>query len=139
MRDPDGKVGTWTHEGRPIQDYRIPDSILRIGRRRGPIGKDIDHPAVFPVALPEHVIATWTQPGDVVFEPFCGSGTTVIAAQRRGVKARAVEIAPEYVDVALIRFSRFFPDVPITLRSSGESFAAVAAKRKEKQSCPEKS
>ena len=131
MRDSDGKVGTWTHEGKPIQDFRIPDSILRIGRQRGPIGKDIDHPAVFPLELPEHVIATWTQPGDVVFEPFCGSGSTIIAWERKGVRVRAVEIAPAYVDVALIRFSRFFPDVPITLRSTGESFATVSAKRKE--------
>ncbi|MDR2891616.1 MAG: ParB N-terminal domain-containing protein [Deltaproteobacteria bacterium] len=131
IRDPDGKVGTWTHEGKPTQDYRIPDSIVHIGRQRGPIGKDIDHPAVFPIAFPEYIIATWAQTGDVVFEPFCGSGTTVIAGQRRGVKVRAVEIAPAYVDVALIRFSRLFPDIPITLRSSGESFAQVAASRQE--------
>jgi DNA modification methylase len=131
MRNPDGSLGGWTHEGKPVQDTRIPDSILRIGRQRGPIGEGIDHPAVFPVALPEFVISAWAQPGDVVYEPFSGSGTTIIAGQRRGVKVRAVEIAPEYVDVAIIRFSRMFPDVPVTLRSSGETFAAVAAKREE--------
>ena len=105
--------------------------MLRISRQRGPIGKDIDHPAVFPLELPEYVLAAWADPGDVVFEPFCGSGSTLIAGQRRGVQVRAVEIAPGYVDVALIRFSRFFPDISITLRSSGESFAAMAASRKE--------
>jgi DNA modification methylase len=131
MRNPDGTVGSWTHAGKVTQDYRIPDSILRIGRQRGPIGEDIDHPAVFPVALPEYVIATWAQPGEVVYEPFCGSGTAIIAGQRQGVKVRAAEIAPAYVDVALIRFSRMFPDVPVTLRSSGETFAALAAARKE--------
>lgn len=131
LRDPGGKVGTWTHAGKPIQDFRIPDSVLRIGRQRGPIGKDIDHPAVFPLELPEHVLSTWAQPGDVVYEPFCGSGTTLIAGQRRGVRVRAVEVAPAYVDVTLIRFSRFFPDIPITLRSTGESFAEISARRKE--------
>lgn len=131
IRDPDGKVGSWTHQGRPTQDYRIPDSIVRIGRQRGRIGADIDHPAVFPLEFPEHVIATWAQPGEVVYEPFCGSGTSVIAGQRRGVKVRAVEIAPTYVDVSLIRFSRMFPDVPIILRSSGEDFAAVAVNRRQ--------
>jgi DNA modification methylase len=131
IRDPDGKVGRWTHEDRPTQDFRVPDSILRIGRQRGPIGEDIDHPAVFPVALPEFVIAAWTRPGDIVYEPFSGSGTTIIAGQRKGVRVRAVEIAPAYMDVSLVRFSRLFPDIPVTLRSSGESFAAVAAARKE--------
>jgi DNA modification methylase len=131
IRLSDGKFRKWTHEGSPVQDFRIPDSILRINRQAGGIGKDIDHPAVFPLELPEHVIATWTQPGDVVFEPFCGSGSTIIAGQRKGVRVRAVEIAPEYVDVALIRFSRFYPDTPITLASTGEDFAMVAARRKE--------
>ena len=132
MRNPNGTVGLWTHQGKPTQDFRIPDSILRIGRQRGPIGEGIDHPAVFPVALPEHVIATWAQRGDVVYEPFCGSGTTIIGGQKCGVRVRAVEIEPAYVDVALIRFSRFFPDIPITLKATGEDFQAVAASRKEK-------
>lgn len=129
MRAPDGKVRAWSHNDKPIQDFRIPDSVLRIGRQCGRIGKDIDHPAVFPLKLPEHVIATWTRAGDVVYEPFCGSGSTVIAGQRRGVRVRAVEIAPGYVDVALIRFSRLFPDVPISLRSTGESFSECSARR----------
>jgi DNA modification methylase len=131
IREADGGYRKWTHEGLPVQNFKVPDSVLRIGRQHGPIGKGIDHPAVFPVALPEFIIAAWAQPGDVVYEPFCGSGSTIIAGQRKGVKVRAVEIASAYVDVALIRFSRLFPDVPITLRSGGESFPAVAARRNE--------
>jgi DNA modification methylase len=75
--------------------------------------------------------SVWTQPGAIVFEPFSGSGSSIIAAQRSGRIARAVEIAPAYVDVSLIRFGRLFPDVPIILKETGETFDQVAARRKE--------
>jgi DNA modification methylase len=129
MRGKDGEVGGWTHAGQPTQDTRIPDSVIRIMRHKGRIGKDIDHPAVFPVALPEFVIEAFTDAGDVVFEPFGGSGTTLLAAQRSGRVARAIEIAPEYVDVAIRRFQQNFPDVPVTLLATGQTFEQVAAER----------
>ena len=67
---------------------------------------------------------------EIVFEPFGGSGTTLMAAQRTGRIGRAVEIAPEYVDVALIRFQQNFPGVPVTLAATGEPFEVVAQQRK---------
>jgi hypothetical protein len=51
--------------------------------------QDIDHPAVFPVALPEFVIEAYTDEGDIVFEPFGGSGTTMLAASARAASAAA--------------------------------------------------
>ena len=42
---------------------------------------------------------------------------------------RAVELAPEYVDVAVKRFQQNFPDAPVTLASTGQSFGEVAAMR----------
>ena len=134
MRGKDGEVGGWTHKGLPTQDTRIPDSVIRIMRHKGKIGQDIDHPAVFPVALPQFVIEAYTDAGDIVFEPFGGSGTTMLAAQRTGRICRSVEIAPEYVDVAIERFRQHHPDVPVTLIesdgiASGQSFEQVAAER----------
>ncbi len=129
MRGKDGEVGGWTHKGQPTQDKRIPDSVIRVMRHKGKIGQDIDHPAVFPVALPEFVLDAYSDSGDIVFEPFGGSGTTMLAAERTGRRCRAVEIAPEYVDVAVKRFQQNFPDVPVTLLSSGQTFEAVAAER----------
>jgi DNA modification methylase len=131
MRSKEGEVGGWQHAGRPTQDTRIPDSVIRIMRHKGKIGQDIDHPAVFPVALPEFVIAAFSDAGEVVFDPFGGSGTTLLATQRAGRIGRAVEIAPEYVDVALIRFQQNFPGVPVTLAATGEPFEVVAAQRRE--------
>lgn len=65
----------------------------------------------------------------MVFEPFCGSGSSLLAAQRTGRKARAVEIAPEYVDVAIQRFRQNHPEVPVTLLATGQRFEQVAAER----------
>ncbi len=98
-------------------------------RHKGKIGQDIDHPAVFPVALPEFVIEAYTDAGDIVFEPFGGSGTTILAAQRTGRICRSVEIAPEYVDVAINRFQQNHPGLPVTLISTGQSFDDVAKQR----------
>lgn len=129
MRGKDGEVGGWTHAGQPTQDKRIPDSVIRVMRHKGKIGQDIDHPAVFPVALPEFVIEAYTDASDIVFEPFGGSGTTMLAAERTGRRCRAVEIAPEYVDVAVKRFQQNFPGVLVTLLSSGQTFEAVTGER----------
>jgi DNA modification methylase len=129
MRSKDGQVGGWTHAGQPTQDTRIPDSVIRVMRHKGKIGRGIDHPAVFPVALPEFVIEAYTAPGDLVFEPFGGSGTTMLAAERTGRICRTVEIAPEYVDVAVRRFRQNHPEVPVTLLATGQSFEEVAAQR----------
>jgi DNA modification methylase len=129
MRGKDGEVGGWCHAGTPTQDHRIPDSVIRLMRHKGKIGKDIDHPAVFPVALPEHLMLAYTDPGAICYEPFCGSGTSLLAAERTERVLRAVEIAPEYVDVAIKRFLQNFPETTITLASTGQTFAAVAAER----------
>ncbi len=129
MRKKDGEVGGWSHAGQVTQDTRIPDSVIRIMRHKGKIGQDIDHPAVFPVALPEHILQAFSSEDDVVFEPFNGSGTSLLAAQRTGRCCRAVEIAPEYVDVAIRRFQQNFPDMAITLHGTGQSFEDVAVER----------
>jgi len=115
----------------PTQDYRIPDSVIRLMRHKGKIGRDIDHPAVFPVALPEHILLAYSDPGDLVFEPFGGSGTTILAAQKTNRVARAIELAPQYSDVAEKRFQQNHPDIAVTLLSTGQTFAEVAEKRLE--------
>jgi len=130
MRNKDGSKTSWNHVGTLTQDTKIADSVIRIMRHKGKIGQDIDHPAVFPVALPQFVMEAYSDTGDIVFEPFCGSGTTMLAAQRSGRQCRLVEIAPQYVDVAVIRFQQNFPDVPVSLAATGQTFKAVAAERR---------
>jgi len=132
LRTREGERTGWNHAGKVTQDFRIPDSVVTATRQRGSIGEGLDHPAVFPVALPQFVIEAYTDTGEIVFDPFGGSGTTMLAAQRTGRIARSVEIAPEYVDVAVKRFRQNFPNVPVTLAATGQSFEEVAAERLEK-------
>ena len=58
------------------------------------------HPAIFPEALAKDHIISWSDKGDVVFDPFMGSGTTAVAALDAGRKYIGAEIAKEYVDIA---------------------------------------
>jgi DNA modification methylase len=69
----------------------------------------------------------YSDEGDLVYEPFAGSGTTIIAGERVGRRVRAIELAPEYIDVALLRWRKLFPDQPALL--DGEDFEAVARER----------
>ena len=62
------------------------------------------HVAAFPLELPERNIRLYSKDSEIVFEPFLGSGTTLIACERLGRKCRAVEISPAYVAVAIQRW-----------------------------------
>ena len=129
MRGKDGKVGAWNHAGQPTQEFRIPDSVVEVTRQRGRIGEGIDHPAVFPLGLPKFFIEAYTDAGEIVFEPFAGSGTTLLAGQLTGRPVRAIELAPEYVDVALRRWLQHHPGTVPVLEGSGRTFDEVAAER----------
>jgi DNA modification methylase len=84
------------------QPTKIPDSVVRVW----PDTKGVDdHPAIFPVELPMFVAKTWSDNDDLVYDPFSGSGTTLIACEQLGRRCRAVEIAPGYVAVALERWA----------------------------------
>lgn len=58
-----------------------------------------NHPAAFPENLPEWFIKLFTQEGDVVLDPFAGSGTTLVVAQRMKRNAIGIEIMPEYYEM----------------------------------------
>jgi DNA modification methylase len=130
LRAKDGTVGEWTHAGQGVQDMRIPDNVLRVSRHKAR-GIETAHPAVFPTALPAFVMNAYSDEGDVIYEPFSGSGSTIIAGQQTGRQVRAIELAPAYVDVALRRFRLLYPTVPVTLDGDGRSYEAVIAERQQ--------
>jgi len=66
------------------------------------------HPTSKPVKLFEIPMGQHTRVGDVCYEPFCGSGSQIVAAENLGRVCRAVEIAPEFVAVALERYWEAF-------------------------------
>ena len=65
------------------------------------------HPTVKPVALVADAIKDVTVANDLVLDPFCGSGTILIAAERTGRRGRAIELDPHYVDVAVRRWETY--------------------------------
>ena len=85
------------------------------------------HPTVKPVGLVADAIRDCSKQGDMVLDPFCGSGTILIAAERTGRKARALEIDPGYVDVAIRRWEAL-TGKSATL-ATGETFEEIAEQR----------
>lgn len=65
------------------------------------------HPTVKPTALVADAIRDVTRRGDLVLDPFAGSGTTIIAAEKTGRNARAIEFDPLYCDVIVRRWERY--------------------------------
>jgi DNA modification methylase len=74
---------------------------------------------MMPVDLPERAIRNSSTAGDIVYEPFSGSGTTLVACENLGRRCRAVEISPAYVAVALERMATAFPHLPIVRLDAG--------------------
>ena len=86
------------------QPYKVPDSVIRVNRANTTGKLEANHPAVFPVALPEFMMHTWSQSGDIVYEPFCGSGTSIIAGESLQRRVYALEISGEYCQLAIERW-----------------------------------
>jgi DNA modification methylase len=86
------------------------------------------HPTVKPVALVADAIKDSSRRGDIVLDPFMGSGTTLLAAERVGRRAYGVEIDPLYVDAAIRRWQDF-TKLDAILVATGQTFNEVAALR----------
>jgi DNA modification methylase len=73
-------------------------------------------------------LRTTAAPAKLVYEPFSGSGTTIIAAEMTGRCCYAIELSPAYVDVAIKRWQDFTGQTA-TLEGDGRTFAEVEAER----------
>jgi DNA modification methylase len=58
------------------------------------------HPATFPIALAQRVIEVFTHKGELVLDPFCGTGTTLVAARRLGRNAAGIDLSEDYIRLA---------------------------------------
>jgi DNA modification methylase len=86
------------------------------------------HPTMKPVELMERAIHNSSKRGNIVLDPFAGSGSTLIACHKTGRRARLVELEPCYVDVIVQRWQNFAGE-QASLEGANQSFAAVAAER----------
>jgi DNA modification methylase len=86
------------------------------------------HPTVKPVALVADAIRDCSNRDGIVLDPFGGAGTTLVAAEKTGRRARLVELDPKYVDVTIRRWHRLTSESAIHAQS-GRSFDEVACER----------
>ncbi len=103
VRKPGAKVPFYG-ERNQATIWRAP-SPKRLGA--GSTEEKTDHPTQKPVVLAEIPIGNHLRPGEAVYEPFCGSGTTLMAAETLGRRCLAIEIDPKYVQVAIERWQNF--------------------------------
>ena len=93
-----------------------------------PRKSETGHSTQKPVECMKRPIENNSSPGQAVYEPFSGSGTTIIAAEMTGRHCHAVELSPAYVDVAVKRWQDFTGQ-QATLEGDGRSFDEVAGER----------
>jgi DNA modification methylase len=89
-----------------------------------------DHPTVKPVAMLEDAILDVTNRGDLVLDPFLGSGSTLMAAEKTGRLCYGVELDPLFLDVVIRRFHQASGKWAI-LECTGESFPTLTCRREE--------
>lgn len=106
-------------EGYVIQDVSYRNNIWKVNNGFGYSSQDeiaFQHPAIFPESLAADHINTWSNPGDLVYDPFGGSGTTAKMAHLLNRRWILSEISPEYCEIARKRLhpyltqSRLFTD-----------------------------
>lgn len=103
IRQADGTLKGITSAASVGQPYKAPDSVIRIPPHQLRGGIENEHPAIYPVQLPEHLLQTFTSQDDAVCDPFMGSGTTGVACARLGRSFIGIEIEPRYFDIACRR------------------------------------
>lgn len=87
------------------------------------------HAAAFPVGLPAWFVKAYSDPGDNVFDPFLGSGSTLLAAHQEDRTGFGIELSPAYVDVICRRFERTTGIVPVLERTGkARSFERTTGK-----------
>jgi DNA modification methylase len=85
------------------------------------------HPTMKPVELIERALVNSSKGGDLVFDPFGGSGSTLIACEKLGRNAALIELDPKYADVIIKRWEAFSGKQAL-LERTGETFPAIATK-----------
>lgn len=118
----------WRRGHKPAHGYGALDTVWEVdweGKQRV-VGNE--HPTMKPTRLFEIPMEQHTKRGAIVLEPFSGSGSQIIAAEKLGRKCRAMEISPAFVDVALRRWEGATGKAA-QLDGTGQTFTQVAEKR----------
>lgn len=121
-------VWVWKKSGKELTG-RGNVSAFGVWDSEGGHGVDVGkqtHGAGMPVVIATNALETYSRPGRIVFEPFSGSGTTIIAAEMTGRHCYAIELNPAYVDVSVKRWQQFTGRAA-TLEGDGRTFDEISA------------
>lgn len=98
LRQRDGKTTASYSLGKPIQKYGQRHNVWKIAAEMS--SKNRFHPAMFPERLCSDHIISWSNPGDIVLDPFMGSGTTAVSCKKLGRNYIGFEISDKYCKIA---------------------------------------
>lgn len=100
------KKGSALDFGKILKEFGTRMNVWEYAVGKGHMAETPDahkHPAIFPLKLATDHISSWSNPDDMVLDPFLGSGTTAVAAQKLGRKFIGIEREPEYFKIAKMR------------------------------------
>jgi DNA modification methylase len=118
------QLGTFGRNRTNVWSYPSPSGFGRAGEEGNLAAQ---HPTVKPVRLIADALLDASARGEIVLDPFLGSGSTLIAAHRVGRICRGIEIDPLYVDVAIRRWQRDTGEDAV-LATTGERFDDIATR-----------
>jgi DNA modification methylase len=117
------QLGCFGRSRSNVWNYPSAASLARTAEEGNPLAM---HPTVKPLALICDILLDTSVKGDIVADPFMGSGTTLIAAERLGRQARGIELDPVYCDTIIRRWQRWTGESAVRV-ADGMSFPALEA------------
>ena len=116
------QLGRYGRSRSNVWNYPSAASLARTAEEGNPLAS---HPTVKPLALIADILLDASARGDIVADPFAGSGTTLIAAEKLGRKARAIELDPLYCDTTIRRWQHW-TGLPAIRIADGVAFDDLA-------------
>jgi DNA modification methylase len=100
--------GNGIYSGVETEGEAYPPNVIEAG-----FSDKAGHAAAFPVSLPDFFVRAYSDTGDLWLDPFCGSGTTIVAAHNNNRRGYGIEMLPKYVAVILERLSTMTGKTPV--------------------------